>query len=78
MDQPWIFVTFNYRVGLAGYAASSTPDSGITANSCLLDQQEALRWVQRNIKAFGGNPNNVTLGGQVSWLHSNAHNTNTN
>jgi len=71
MDQPWVIVIINYRLGMAGFAASSTPDSGITANCSLLDQQEALRWVQRNIQAFGGNPNNVTLGGQVSWFHCN-------
>lgn len=64
-----ILVSVNYRLGLLGYfahpaltreAASDAPlgDYGTT------DQLEALRWVQRNIKAFGGDPANVTVFGE--------------
>jgi len=64
MDQAWVFVTVNYRIGMMGFAASDTPGKGIAANCGLLDQREALRWVRDNIAAFGGDPTNVTLAGQ--------------
>ena len=62
-----VVVTINYRVGTLGFLAhpeltqeSSTRSSG---NYGLLDQLAALAWVQRNILMFGGDPQNVTLGG---------------
>ena len=62
-----VVVTANYRVGVFGFLALSeltkeAPDS--PTNFGLLDQQAALRWVKRNIDRFGGDPGNVTLGGQ--------------
>jgi len=53
-------VTSSYRLGFDGFG--SIPDA--PHNRGLLDQIEALRWVQRNIAAFGGDPDNVTIGGQ--------------
>ena len=53
-------VTFNYRVGVEGYAYLP----GVPANRALLDQVAALRWVQENIAAFGGDPDRVTVFGE--------------
>jgi para-nitrobenzyl esterase len=61
-----VVVTFNYRLNLMGFLAVASLDSeGHTfGNYGLLDQQAVLKWVRQNIAKFGGNPNNVTLGGQ--------------
>src|SRR5439155_22586403 len=56
-----VVVTINYRLGVLGWLASDELDGG---NWGLLDQVEALRWVNRNIEAFGGDPSNVTIFGQ--------------
>ncbi len=55
-----VLVTLNYRLGIAGFL--DLP--GAPANRGLLDVVAALRWVQENIAAFGGDPQNVTLFGQ--------------
>ncbi|MCO5995670.1 carboxylesterase/lipase family protein [Actinoallomurus rhizosphaericola] len=55
-----VLVTLNYRLGIAGFL--DLP--GAPANRGLLDVVAALRWVQENIAAFGGDPRNVTLFGQ--------------
>jgi para-nitrobenzyl esterase len=55
-----VVVTFNYRVGVEGYAYLP----GVPANRGLLDQIEALRWVRENIAAFGGDPDRVTVFGE--------------
>ena len=63
-----IVVTLNYRLGLLGWFAhpelSAEADHGATANFALMDQIAALRWVQANIGAFGGDPHRVTLAGE--------------
>jgi len=62
-----IVVTINYRLGALGFLADSALASrpgGPSGNYGLMDQQAALRWVQRNIRGFGGNPRNVTLFGE--------------
>jgi para-nitrobenzyl esterase len=62
-----IVVTVNYRLGALGFLAhpalASRP-GGASGNYGLMDQQAALRWVQRNIGQFGGNPRNVTIFGE--------------
>ncbi|GAA2829019.1 carboxylesterase family protein [Kitasatospora sp. CM 4170] len=55
-----VVVTFNYRVGLEGFGQIE----GAPANRGLLDQVTALEWVRDNIRAFGGDPDRVTVFGQ--------------
>ncbi|XP_046535016.1 bile salt-activated lipase [Equus quagga] len=57
-----IVVTFNYRVGPLGFL--STGDANLPGNYGLRDQHMAIAWVKRNIAAFGGDPNNITIFGQ--------------
>ena len=63
-----IYVAANYRVGVFGFLALARLTAESThhasGNWGLLDQIAALKWVQRNIRAFGGDPGNVTLVGQ--------------
>ncbi|MFF2554523.1 carboxylesterase/lipase family protein [Nocardia sp. NPDC058058] len=63
---PMIVVTINYRLGALGTLAVRQLESpnGDVGNYGLEDQQAALGWVQRNIAAFGGNPNRVTIAGE--------------
>lgn len=63
-----ILVSINYRLGPLGWLAhpelsAESPDN-VSGNYGLMDQIEALRWVQRNIRAFGGDPDNVTIAGE--------------
>ncbi|MER5195273.1 carboxylesterase/lipase family protein [Streptomyces sp. NPDC002755] len=55
-----VFVSINYRLGVEGYGLF--PDA--PANPGLRDQLAALEWVHRSIRAFGGDPDRVTLAGQ--------------
>jgi len=63
-----VLVTFNYRVGPFGFFAhpelSAENPEHPTGNWGTLDQIEVLKWVQRNIAQFGGDPDNVMLFGQ--------------
>ncbi|MBP2329280.1 para-nitrobenzyl esterase [Kibdelosporangium banguiense] len=63
-----VVVTTNYRVGVLGFLAHPAIDGEghPAANYGLLDQQVALRWVRDNIRAFGGDPGNVTVFGASS------------
>ncbi len=62
-----VVVSFNYRCGLFGFLAhpalSAESSHGVSGNYGLLDQLAALRWVQDNIAAFGGDPQRVTAFG---------------
>jgi para-nitrobenzyl esterase len=74
-----VVVTVNYRLGALGYLAlpaldAESADQQSSGQYGDLDKIEALRWVQRNISAFGGDPERVTIAGQsagagsVCWL----------
>lgn len=69
-----IYVAANYRLGVFGFLAHPelTAEGGHNAsgNWGFLDQVAALQWVQRNIAAFGGDPDNVTLVGQSAGAMS--------
>ena len=58
----------NYRLGPLGFLA--TKDGAATGNFGLKDQILALKWVQKNIAVFGGDPDNVTLMGEDSGAAS--------
>ncbi|KAF9239318.1 Alpha/Beta hydrolase protein [Melanogaster broomeanus] len=89
LGKPIIMVTFNYRLGFFGFAASpkfaednrTAGDEGV-GNYGLRDQRRALEWVYRYISDFGGDPSNVTLFGSssgatdiIGHLYSNANKT---
>jgi para-nitrobenzyl esterase len=62
-----IVVTLQYRLGALGFLAHrslASEANGVAGNHGLLDQIEALRWVQRNVRAFGGDPTRVMLFGE--------------
>lgn len=64
-DSPVIVVTLNYRLGALGYLPHEALRSGgESGNWGYMDQQAALKWVQRNIAAFGGDPGRVTIFGE--------------
>ena len=59
-------VSMNYRLGALGFLGHPqlTARQGESGNFGLMDQQEALRWVQQHIASFGGDPARVTIGGE--------------
>lgn len=63
-----VVVSINYRLGVLGWLAhpdlSAESPLGISGNYGLMDQVAALEWVKRNIGAFGGDPENVTIAGE--------------
>jgi para-nitrobenzyl esterase len=68
-----VFVNFNYRVGILGFMAHpelTKEQGGHSGNYGYLDQHAALRWIQRNIAAFGGDPAKVVISGQSAGAGS--------
>lgn len=69
-----VVVSVEYRTGSLGFMAhpelSKESPEGHSGNYGLLDQIHALKWVQRNITAFGGDPNNVTIFGESAGAMS--------
>ena len=69
-----IVVTLSHRLGIFGFfshpqLSAETPQGG-SGNYALMDQTAALRWVQRNIAAFGGDPKRVTIAGESAGSFS--------
>ncbi len=64
--QGLVFVSFNYRVGRFGFFAfpALVKQGGLVGNYAFMDQIAALKWVQQNIAAFGGDPHQVTIFGE--------------
>ena len=69
-----VFVSINYRVGAFGFMAhpqlSKESGNNASGNYGIMDQVASLQWIQKNIAAFGGNPNNVTIAGQSAGAFS--------
>ena len=71
-EQPLLVVTVNYRLGLLGFLAdeglfderSGRANQSTTGNYGVLDQMMALQWIKTNIAAFGGDPTQITVGGE--------------
>jgi para-nitrobenzyl esterase len=67
-SQGMVVVSINYRLGVLGYLAhpelSAESRQNISGNYGLLDQIAALEWIRKNIAAFGGDPENVTIAGE--------------
>ena len=61
LENDVVLVTFNFRLGVFGFLA--TDDKAATGNYGLMDQIMVLKWVQKNIEKFGGDPNKVN-----EWL----------
>ncbi|GMS83096.1 hypothetical protein PENTCL1PPCAC_5271, partial [Pristionchus entomophagus] len=75
-----LFITIHYRIGYLGFM--TTGDAACPGNNGLWDQVAALKWINENAEAFGGNKNNITLVGQsagavsIDMLHISPHSTN--
>ena len=68
LDQPFVLVGVNYRLGPLGWLSLGCKEA--PGNLGLWDQQLALRWVQDHISAFGGDPSSVTLMGESAGAMS--------
>ncbi len=65
-----VVVSANYRLGVFGFMAHPAFDSATNGDLGLEDQRFAMAWVQRNIAAFGGDPDNVTIAGESAGAGS--------
>jgi carboxylesterase type B len=58
-----VVVTINYRLGLLGFLSLEDRSLGVPGNAGFKDVVMALKWVNKNIRKFGGDPDNITLVG---------------
>ncbi|KAH7123231.1 Alpha/Beta hydrolase protein [Dactylonectria estremocensis] len=70
IDKPIIAVSLNYRVGGWGFLSSKQMREDGALNIGLFDQRLALKWIQENIRGFGGNPRKVTIAGESAGAFS--------
>jgi carboxylesterase type B len=68
-----IYVALNYRLGAFGWLSGPTFQTDGTPNAGLHDQRFALKWVQKHISAFGGDPDQVTVIGESAGGGSIMH-----
>lgn len=68
MERDVLLVTIQYRLGAFGFLAVGTKD--IPGNAGYKDQVLALKWIQNNIKSFGGDPDRVTIAGHSAGAHA--------
>ncbi|CAH1398679.1 unnamed protein product [Nezara viridula] len=73
MDEDVVIVDLNYRLGFLGFL--SFEDKEMPGNQGLKDQVMAMKWVQKNIAKFGGDPNKVTIVGESAGAGSVYHHT---
>jgi carboxylesterase type B len=70
MGKPLIAASFNYRLGGSGFLPGTSVHKSRAANLGLHDQRMALRWIQENIAAFGGDASRVTVQGESAGAFS--------
>lgn len=68
--EPFMGITFNHRIGALGFLPSKLTHKEGLSNLGLKDQDMLLRWVQRNIREFGGDPDQVTVMGVSAGAHA--------
>ncbi|KAF4973949.1 hypothetical protein FZEAL_9096 [Fusarium zealandicum] len=73
MGEPVVVVSFNYRLGMWGFLQNFNLLKEGSANAGLHDQRLAFRWIQENIAAFGGDPEQVVLWGESAGAQSIAY-----
>lgn len=70
IGKPIVAVSINYRLGGWGFLASREVQAANASNIGLFDQRLALRWIRENVKAFGGDPDAVTISGESAGAFS--------
>lgn len=73
LGQPVIAVDMNYRLGMWGFLQTPGLVAEGSSNAGLMDQRLALRWIQENIAAFGGDPDQVVIWGESAGAQSIAY-----